>query len=147
MLGTTKTDFVILQHNVDGAIPQEYYRWPLVATAARSALDTRYRLLDYMYTTFHAASVDGTPVLKPLWFAYLQDTQTYGVDLQFFYGPSVLVSPVTKENAMSVVAYLPKDSSTIGRRLHLFRERARRSPSMRATRRFRYTSKAGRSCR
>jgi alpha-glucosidase len=98
-----------MQHNVDGAIPQEYYRWPLVATAARSALDTRYRLLDYMYTAFHAASVDGTPVLQPLWFAYPQDTQTFGVDLQFFYGPSVLVSPVTEENAMSVSAYLPKD--------------------------------------
>jgi alpha-glucosidase len=62
-----------------------------------------------MYTAFHAASLDGTPVLQPLWFAYPQDKNTFGVDLQFLYGPSVLVSPVTEENATSVAAYLPKD--------------------------------------
>jgi alpha-glucosidase len=64
---------------------------------------------DYMYTAFHAASVDDTPVLQPLWFAYPQDTQTRGVDLQFSYGPTVLVRPVTEDNAMSVSTYLPKD--------------------------------------
>ena len=69
----------------------------------------RYRLLDYFYTAFHRASIDGSPVLNPLWFKYPQDTSTYDIDLQFFFGDSILVSPVTDENATSVSIYLPKD--------------------------------------
>ena len=69
----------------------------------------RYRLLDYFYTAFHQASLDGSPVLHPLWFKYPKDTSTYDIDLQFFFGDSILVSPVTDENATSVSIYLPKD--------------------------------------
>ena len=65
--------------------------------------------MDYMYTAFHQASIDGTPVLHPLWNKYPKDPNTFGIDLQFFYGDSILVSPVTEENATSVVAYFPND--------------------------------------
>jgi alpha-glucosidase len=66
-------------------------------------------LLDYLYTAFHKASLDGSPVLSPLWFKYPTDTSTFGIDLQYFFGDSILVSPVTEENATSVTIYLPKD--------------------------------------
>lgn len=94
--------------------------------AAQNAIDTRsvrllalvicllitnrsYRLLDYIYTAFHQASIDGTPVLQPLWFKYPKDKATYAIDLQFLYGDSILVSPVTEADATSVSIYLPHD--------------------------------------
>ncbi|KAG5336840.1 hypothetical protein C0989_011815 [Termitomyces sp. Mn162] len=96
-------------HNDDTSISQEFYVWASVTQAAKNVIDIRYRLLDYIYTAFHQAHLDGTPVLHPLWYKYPMDTATYSIDLQFFYGDSVLVSPVTEENSTSVTFYLPDD--------------------------------------
>ena len=66
--------------------------------------------MDYLFTAFHKAHLDGTPVLHPLWHIFPKDPATYGIDLQFFFGDSILVSPVTQENVTSVTAYLPKEN-------------------------------------
>ncbi|XP_006458747.1 hypothetical protein AGABI2DRAFT_64273 [Agaricus bisporus var. bisporus H97] len=96
-------------HNADNAKSQEYYIWPLVTQAAKNAIDIRFRLMDYFYTAFHQAHTDGTPVLHPLWFKYPKDANTFPLDLQFFFGDSILVSPVTEEGSTSVDIYLPDD--------------------------------------
>jgi alpha-glucosidase len=66
--------------------------------------------MDYFYTAFHAAHETGSTVLEPLWFSYPKDQNTFPIDMQFFFGQSILVSPITEENATSVKAYIPKDT-------------------------------------
>lgn len=99
----------MFKHNDDVSSSQEFYLWPTVTQAAKNALDIRYRLIDYFYTAFHRAHTDGTPVLHPIWFKYPADTNTYDLDLQFFFGDSILVSPITEENKTSVEAYFPNE--------------------------------------
>lgn len=88
---------------------QEFYLWDLVARAARKAIDARYRLLDVIYTAMYRAASAGAPIVHPLFFLYPEDADTFGIDLQWFYGDSLLVSPVTDDDATSVMFYLPDD--------------------------------------
>jgi alpha-glucosidase len=96
-------------HNGDTSLPQEFYLWPNVTAAAKNALDIRYRLLDYIYTGMYKQNQTGAPVLSPIFYKYPNDSNTFGIELQFFYGDHLLVSPVTEENETSVEIYIPED--------------------------------------
>ncbi|KAK1779567.1 glycosyl hydrolases family 31-domain-containing protein [Copromyces sp. CBS 386.78] len=87
---------------------QEFYRWEVVKDAARKAVAVRYRLLDYFYTGLYGASKDGTPLVRPLWFLWPEDENTYGVDTQFLVGDGLLVNPVVEDDSQAVSFYLPE---------------------------------------
>lgn len=44
-----------------------------------------------------------------MFFNYPNDPNSFSIDLQFFYGDGILVSPVTEENSTSLSYYLPDD--------------------------------------
>ena len=94
-------------HNELGSIPQEFYRWNLTTVAAKNAGRTRLRLLDYTYTFLHQHSVDGTPSMWPLSWVHPDEADTINIEHQFYFGPSLLVSPVVNENSTSVTFYVP----------------------------------------
>lgn len=96
-------------HNQYESSDQEFYLWESVAESARKAIAIRYRLMDYMYTAFAQASEDGSPVAYPLFYVYPEDKNTWALELSYFYGPGILVAPVTEEGATSVDTYLPND--------------------------------------
>ena len=96
-------------HGEDGSIPHEFYRWPLVAEAARNAITIRYQLLDYLYTAMYIQNQTGTPLVQPMFFAYPYDPKCNPLQYQYLYGPGLLVAPVINENSTSSSVYLPHD--------------------------------------
>ncbi|KAF2196277.1 hypothetical protein GQ43DRAFT_476474 [Delitschia confertaspora ATCC 74209] len=88
---------------------QEFYQWELVSEAAKKAIDVRYRLMDYIYTGLYYQTTTGVPVINPLLFLYPNDANTFGIDMQYFYGDALLISPVTQDYSDSVTFYLPDD--------------------------------------
>ncbi|KZS06192.1 Uncharacterized protein APZ42_030427 [Daphnia magna] len=74
-------------------------------------IQLRYRLLSYFYTLFYEASMQGTPVVRPLWYQFPRDNQTYLLSEQFMIGGSLMVCPVMvqddTETSIPISIYFP----------------------------------------
>lgn len=78
-----------------------------VARASREALETRYWLLPYLYTLFHNAHVYGNTVVRPLHHEFPTDDVALGIDRQFLWGRSLLISPILEQGQTELTYYLP----------------------------------------
>ncbi|XP_023932526.1 lysosomal alpha-glucosidase isoform X2 [Lingula anatina] len=78
--------------------------------STRKAYLLRYSLLPHLYTLFYNSHTRGETVLRPLFFEYPKDKNTYGIDQQFMWGKCFLISPVLSENTTEVQGYFPKGS-------------------------------------
>ncbi|KAI8885616.1 glycoside hydrolase family 31 protein [Backusella circina FSU 941] len=86
------------------------WRSNTMAQVARQSMSIRYSLLPYLYTLFEEANRLGTGVWRPLIFEFPHSSILAGNCEQFMIGTDILVSPVTKQNAITVEAQFPSDS-------------------------------------
>lgn len=87
-------------HAVKGSNDKEPWAFgEKVEATARMALERRYRLLPYFYTVFHEASVDGLPVMRPVFFADVKDLALRSEERAFLVGADVLVVPAWAPDA------------------------------------------------
>jgi alpha-glucosidase len=77
----------------------------------RKSIETRYRLMPYIYSSFYEATMTGLPVSRTLAINYTHNNEVYDprFENEFLFGPGILVAPVAStENAVKV--YLPEGS-------------------------------------
>uniref|UniRef100_A0A8C2NL27 P-type domain-containing protein n=1 Tax=Capra hircus TaxID=9925 RepID=A0A8C2NL27_CAPHI len=97
-------------HNADGYQHQDPAFFgqdsPLVKSS-KHYLNIRYALLPFLYTLFYKAHMFGETVARPFLHEFYEDTNSWIEDTQFLWGPSLLITPVLKQGAEIVSAYIP----------------------------------------
>jgi alpha-glucosidase len=95
-------------HNEFSAPRREPWAFgPVHEAANREFIQLRYRLLPQLYTAFYEHTRDGSPIARPLVFAYQGDTAVYRIDDEFLFGDHLLVAPVLREGQDVRSVYLP----------------------------------------
>jgi alpha 1,3-glucosidase len=79
----------------------------------KHAIRMRYTYLPFMYTLFRENSVNGMPIMRPLWFHFPSDSNSFGIDESYLLGEALLVHPVTEKGATSVQIYFPGDKKEV----------------------------------
>ena len=71
-------------------------------------VETRARdLAPYILELSANVSASGVPTMRPLWWEFPDDPRCVGVGEQYMLGPSLLVAPVTAQNATNRTLYFP----------------------------------------
>jgi alpha-glucosidase len=74
----------------------------------RQAIELRYKLLPYLYTTFYKLATEGQPMMLSQGFYDSADSENFKYEQQFISGKHLLVAPVTEENLEIMPVYVPK---------------------------------------
>jgi alpha-D-xyloside xylohydrolase len=71
-------------------------------------IQLRESLRSYIEHHLNISSQNGTPILKPMFYDFNDDTECYQAEDQYMFGPDYLVAPVYTYQATSRSVYLPK---------------------------------------
>ena len=75
----------------------------------RSVIETRYRLIPYLYSEYMKAALNGDMLFKPLAFVYPEDEIALQTEDQLMLGNEVMIAPVHTQNATGRMVYLPEE--------------------------------------
>jgi len=99
-------------HSMKASPDQEPWSFGLqVENICRKYIELRYRLLPYTYTAMWQATQNGSPLVRPLFWANspdrLPDPQVNTIQDEYLYGDAFLVAPIIEKGAESRKVYLP----------------------------------------
>ena len=81
-------------HTSNETEPQEPWAFgEEIENVARTAINRRYRLLPYLYTLFHEAATTGMPIMRPTFFADIEDENLREEQQSFLLGENLLIIP------------------------------------------------------
>ncbi len=92
-----------LHGNHSDRLPWQY--GPAASSSAEKFLNLRENLVPYTYTLAQEATATGVPVVRPTYLQYPNSQDAYAnAGSEYFYGPDVLVAPVTTPGTSSTTS-------------------------------------------
>lgn len=73
-------------------------------------LELRYRLQPYIYSEAARVSYDGSTLMRPLIFDFANDEEALKQDIEYMFGPSLLIHPVIEQGVTTYRSYLPENA-------------------------------------
>jgi alpha-glucosidase len=68
----------------------------------------RYSLINYLYNLFRESSLTGAPIVRPLFYHYQEDINTFNINDEFLFGEDILAAPITRPRTYKRMVYLPQ---------------------------------------
>ncbi len=99
--------FSIHSWNDDGSA-NEPWMYPEIVDAVRAALNWRERLVPLLYTLLWRAHAHHEPILRPLFYDFPKQQESYAEHDEFTLGCNLLVAPVLERGARQRVVWLPQ---------------------------------------
>lgn len=93
--------------SMEGAVQEPWVFGEEAENKIRHLVEMRYKLLPYLKRLFWEHVRNGAPILRPLFWAYPNDDNAYGIDDQFLFGNDIMVAPIVKRGHDSRVVYFP----------------------------------------
>ncbi|BCU69951.1 alpha-glucosidase MalA [Stygiolobus caldivivus] len=91
----------------DGVDTEPIYLPSYYKEKVKKVIETRYRFLPYMYCLAEEAHETGHPIVRPLFYEFQEDEDTYRVDDEYMLGSWVLYAPVIYPQMEVRKSYLP----------------------------------------
>jgi alpha-glucosidase len=99
--------FTIHSWHPDGSV-NEPWMYPEALDVVRDAIAFRYRLIPTLYALFFEAHLRGTPIIRPMVYAFPEDPSTHDESFDFMLGPHLLVASVLEDGARTRRVRLPR---------------------------------------
>lgn len=95
-------------HAAIGTREQEPYQFERIEDF-KAIIETRYRLIPYLYSEYMKAALNDDLYFKPLAFVYPDDRHALRVEDQMMIGNEIMIAPVYTQNARGRYVYLPEE--------------------------------------
>lgn len=73
----------------------------------------REYLTDYIDSLMLETSINGAPLMRPMFYEFENDLECYEVENQYMFGKDILVAPILEYKSRSRKLYLPKNETFI----------------------------------
>ncbi|WP_445486986.1 TIM-barrel domain-containing protein [Niallia sp. 03133] len=74
----------------------------------KQTIEQRYKLLPYIYSAAKETAEGNVSLMRPLVMDYAKDSNVYGIEDQWMFGPNMLVAPIALEGIAKRSIYLPE---------------------------------------